>query len=708
MSRHVAQLALRPRHDLISSIRAPATNLLPFHSPVISPSRTFVSSQLLRHTCLQRTPARFLSTYQDAAAENTSLQSTRPTALTAQLGLRSIPFTKTQPTSQCRDIIHSQPLRWRAQQRKFSDRKTPEAEKLSQKLDKHATPSETSKHASEHASNRGLLDRLPHLHRPTKDELLAAATGFWQRLGIRFKWFSIRSFRPYTLDEIGAFISWIFLGHIVWIIVGTTTFVSLAIWAVNTVFAQETLAGLVGNYLTKSSGIKIVFESAIVPTWKSGVITFNNVFVSRRPGQQAKKERTVSKGSSTTAAAAASAAMAQRSSEVAAAGDPEDDGNYTQFDVTINSVNVTLSFSKWFNGKGLLHNVEILGVRGVLDRTSVQRSDPDIDPKIYRHEHSTGDFEIDDFKMSDVLLSVYQPDNFRPFTVSVFNCELPRLRKQWLFYDFMSANNMSGSFDDSLFTVHPRQVHGHTGAPLTADGVGEDTHWKKHSRIRIDGLNIDHLNRGVEGPFGWIHEGNVDIVADVMVPTDEDSVWRQSWKKSTEAVTDFYDRIESSVTQQAQMYRQSHLPPDTIDNRPSPPSQAVTPATDATSSSDSKFVLFDIRVHLNDVRASIPLVTRDLSYINNALVRPIVAYINSRRAFIPVSCRVVKRQSEFDGSWTIFDSGLMDDLSREVYDAFARDVSDDDRRGKRMRKVGRWVVELVVEALFLGLAGQVI
>jgi distribution and morphology protein 31 len=67
---------------------------------------------------------------------------------------------------------------------------------------------------------------------------------------------------------------------------------------------------------------------------------------------------------------------------------------------------------------------------------------------------------------------------------------------------------------------------------------------------------------------------------------------------------------------------------------------------------------------------------------------------------------VVKRQSEFDGSWTIFDSGLMDDLSREVYDAFARDVSDDERRGKRMRKVGRWVVELVVEALFVGLAGQ--
>jgi distribution and morphology protein 31 len=270
----------------------------------------------------------------------------------------------------------------------------------------------------------------------------------------------------------------------------------------------------------------------------------------------------------------------------------------------------------------------------------------------------------------------------------------------------MSANNMSGSFDDSLFTVHPRQVHGHTGAPLTADGVGEDAHWKKHSRLRIDGLKIDHLNRGVEGPFGWIHEGNVDIVADVMIPSDEDSIWRQSFKRSAEAMSDFYDRIEHSVTQQTQAYGKPSHPPDAISNAPENLSTSDTIVAEPDPSTSSKFVLLDIRVHLNDVRASIPLRTRDLSYINNALVRPIVAYINSRRAFIPVTCRVVKRQSEFDGSWTIFDSGLMDDLSREVYDAFARDVSDDERRGKRMRKVGRWVVELVVEALFLGLAGQ--
>lgn len=76
------------------------------------------------------------------------------------------------------------------------------------------------------------------MHRPTKEELLAAATGFWSRLKVRFKWFSIRSARPFNIDEIGAFFSWFVLGHVLWIVLGTTTFFSLLIFAINTVFAQ--------------------------------------------------------------------------------------------------------------------------------------------------------------------------------------------------------------------------------------------------------------------------------------------------------------------------------------------------------------------------------------------------------------------------------------------------------------------------------------
>jgi distribution and morphology protein 31 len=304
----------------------------------------------------------------------------------------------------------------------------------------------------------------------------------------------------------------------------------------------------------------------------------------------------------------------------------------------------------------------------------------------YRHEHNPGDFEIDSFKMHDVLVSIYQPDNFRPFSVSIFSCDLPQLRKQWLFYDFLSANMMSGSFDNSLFTIHPRQTHGFTGARLE-DGMedGKPSPWKKHNRIRVDGLNIDHLNRGVQGPFSWIYEGTVDIVADIMLPAEND-------ESIAKVMADFYDRLEATVT--------SNQYSETL-------SQRSQKDPESLSEADKRFLAMDLRVHLNNVRASVPIFTRDLSYINNALIRPIVAYINSKRTFIPINCRLVKRASDFDGSWTIFDSGLMDDLSAATYDAFARDVVDDEARKRRFKKVGFWSLQLAAQAIFMGMAGNI-
>ncbi|GIK06813.1 mitochondrial distribution and morphology protein 31, mitochondrial precursor [Aspergillus viridinutans] len=541
-------------------------------------------------------------------------------------------------------------------------------------------------------TSRHIMNRLPHmshLHRPTKEELLAAANGFWSRLKVRFKWFSIRSVRPFNFDEITALFSWVLLGHVVWIVLGTTTFVSLLIIAINTVLAQETLAGWVGNYLTKSSGVKVVFESAIVPKWRDGVITFKNVFVSRRPGQGTGH---VSKGSSKTAAAVAAAAALSGISSPEPFADQqsipdEEDTNYTQFDVSIETVNVTLSFTKWINGKGLLRDVEVKGIRGVVDRRSVHWSDDHLDPKSYRHEHNPGDFEIGSFKMSDVLVTVYQPGNFRPFSVSIFSCDLPQLRKQWLLYDFMSANMMTGSFDNSLFTIHPRQSHSFAGAEMdnNVEADGKPSPWKKHSRIRIDGLNIDHLNRGVQGPFSWIHEGSVDIVADIMFPAENDESLAQ-------VMAGLYDRLEATVT--SNQYHESD-------------SRRESGMDDTASSDDRRFLVTDLRLQLNNVRAVVPLFTRDLSYINNALIRPIVAYINSRRTFIPIHCRLVKRLADFDGSWTTFDSGLMDDLSAAVYDAFARDVVDDQARKRRFKKVGFWSLQLAAQAIFMGMAGNI-
>ncbi|KAI8632275.1 mitochondrial distribution and morphology proteins-domain-containing protein [Xylariaceae sp. FL1651] len=562
------------------------------------------------------------------------------------------------------------------------------------------------------------LPTMPHLpHRPTKEEFLAAANGFWQRLKVRFKWASIRSMRPWNIDEWGAFVSWFLFGHLVWILVGTTTFFSLVILSINTVVAQETLAQWIGDYLTESAGLTVIFESAIVPRWKDGVISFRNVFVSQRPGQV---KSSVSKGSSSNAAAVAAA---ERGTDKDASSTEQDDGNYTQFDVTLNTVNVTLSFVKWWNGKGLLKDVEIKGVRGVIDRTFVKWSGENVDPLSYRHEHQPGDFEIDSFKMEDLLVTIHQPGGFRPFSVSIYSCELPQLRKRYLFYDFLSATHMSGSYDGSLFTIHPKQVHGVlAGQERQIDPLGEPEIWKKFSRLRIDGLKIDHLNRGVEGPFGWIYEGNVDIVADIRFPHDDDD-------SITKVMSDFYDRLEEAVTSNRYLHlldSPPHPHEEVILNGSNPiqdtaisnetdlanpvfnDGQAVPTSPSPSDDEPPRYLVMDLRIHLNDVKATVPVFTSNLSYVNQALVRPIVAYINAKRTYIPIGCRIVKRASDFDGAWSIYDCGLMDDASAEVYAAFARDVEDQQSRVRRLKKVGFWTLSLAIHALFMGMAGSVV
>lgn len=78
-----------------------------------------------------------------------------------------------------------------------------------------------------------------HHHKPiTKAELLAQARGFFDRLKIRIKYPLMRQIRPWTLNDATALFSWLFLGHTVWLLAGTTSFVSLILWLANSLQFQ--------------------------------------------------------------------------------------------------------------------------------------------------------------------------------------------------------------------------------------------------------------------------------------------------------------------------------------------------------------------------------------------------------------------------------------------------------------------------------------
>lgn len=98
--------------------------------------------------------------------------------------------------------------------------------------------------------------------------------------------------------------------------------------------------------------------------------------------------------------------------------------------------------------------------------------DPDnpLDPASFRHLSQPGDFELESLQLEDVLITVYQPGNFRPFTASIFRADMKTFRKQWLFYDFLSAENVVGQYDNCLFSLHKPQSIGRTTEQDLKDG----------------------------------------------------------------------------------------------------------------------------------------------------------------------------------------------------------------------------------------------
>ncbi|CAI5758905.1 unnamed protein product [Candida verbasci] len=504
----------------------------------------------------------------------------------------------------------------------------------------------------------------------TKEQLLSKANNFFDRFKVRIKWLLKRSNRPFNTDDYSAFFSWLVMGNVLLFFLATTTFVSLVIFTANTVFAQEFVARKIGEFITKNSNLNVTFENAVVPGWSDGKIIFRKVFVSKRP----KKVEKFIKASQKQAYESSLNNNTDEEKDIF-----EDDGNYTQFDLTIEEVNISLSINKWLNGTGMIETLEIKGMRGVVDRTHVHW-DPDDDATNYLNIYQPGDFEFEDFRMEDVLFTLLQPNDFRKFDVAIYNCELSKLRKHWLFYDFLNANVMSGSYDNSLFTIHKKQR-----LSDFSNNQDDSEKWKRVTRMRVDSLNIDHLNTGLEGPFGWIYNGKVDMIGDVMVPKENNEI----------SVSEIVTMITDSIKKEATRYKN----PEVHQKHP----DMHTRLTSDDYTDISKYFVLDLTIKLSNVRAKVPFKTPELSYINYALIRPIVAYINSKNTIIEIHNRIVKNIQDFSGSWTIYDSLLMDDISEEVYDNFVDYVADEEARLIRMKRVGFWSLQLLVQVIIFGI-----
>jgi distribution and morphology protein 31 len=132
----------------------------------------------------------------------------------------------------------------------------------------------------------------------------------------------------------------------------------------------DNVARAISDYLTSETGVIIIFESAIVPKWKDSRISFKNVYVSRRPSPTARTRKRIDH------AAAVGYDVSNHPNYYFPVTEEEDDDdvpptegedwNMSLFDLNIDSVDVTLSLWRWLDGKGLIEDAVVKGVRGVL------------------------------------------------------------------------------------------------------------------------------------------------------------------------------------------------------------------------------------------------------------------------------------------------------------------------------------------------------
>jgi distribution and morphology protein 31 len=148
---------------------------------------------------------------------------------------------------------------------------------------------------------------------------------------------------------------------------------------------------------------------------------------------------------------------------------------------------------------------------------------------------------------------------------------------------------------------------------------------KFQSRIRIDGVNIDHLKATTtaEGPISWITSGKVDAVLDIKFPHDPQKDFNAILGEIADAISTTLSR-ETEDLQRIPGQRELAKPPLSA---PSLPHEEDDDEENLDEENDGPKVVIDIDLRFRDLKAAVPLFTNDLSYINNAFVRPIVAFM---------------------------------------------------------------------------------
>lgn len=560
----------------------------------------------------------------------------------------------------------------------------------------------------------------------TKKILLAQNSSRLSRLWVHIKWPLTRNDRPLTVDDMSAFASWLVMGNVLWIILGTTTFGFVAMYFVDTIDrfwaslksatsgagddegktrplkSQDTsfIAKLASSVLSHGLSLKYTFEcGSVLPEFDDGMLKFKNVTVSLKPSTL-KKDNIL-------------------------------------FTAEIPLLNLSLSFKKWYEGNGLIYNIEIYGMQAKVYRTHTlsEKEFPKIqsiptfnsmalsftnyyDSHIVQHdlnEHTLQDLEsvaqnkhislfnpnynLANVKIHDSKIELYENDDTTPFRITIFNCNLPRLRGNRLLIDFFNAENVTGTVNNSMFTIHKHQRFVNS----------ENT-----VRFKLDGIDMGCLSKAnPQLKFNWLANGKAEIVADIRLP-DFEALEMEKSSLDTPSVG-FFKWIMDEI----QDVTQPRVPTTVSPQQDEGLFKGAITALYQTFSSpresekeplqESDYVIVNVKVKFRNLKATLPQFlpmasSAPIPFITLQNLRSLITYINSRDSTSPlvIKTTVIERLSDLYNMDVISQTRVFDVIVSDIYDDLSRMMKLDEKRIMDER-THLWSHALVSQLLLIGL-----
>lgn len=134
---------------------------------------------------------------------------------------------------------------------------------------------------------------------------------------------------------------------------------------------------------------------------------------------------------------------------------------------------------------------------------------------------------------------------------------------------------------------------------------------------------MDHLQAATgnaDGPISWITSGKFDAVLDFKFPPTADP-------NEDFDINEIVSQIAANIST---VTFEDRLPGQRVLAKPAlsaPPEEGSDKDVEREMMESTFNVLVDIDLRFRDVKADVPLFASELSSVNNALIRPIVAFI---------------------------------------------------------------------------------